>query len=78
MFPYPNATLGIRVPAWSWSETAWVMDYLPIEEFGFYSLGALFMLMIYIWADQEWLRDYHPSTYKCKAQNVRQLVSFHP
>jgi len=49
-FPNEGATLGIRVPAWSWGEMRWIPDYLPLEEFGFYVFGALFMMSVYVWA----------------------------
>ena len=32
-FPNEGATMGIRVPAWSWADMAWIPDFLPLEEF---------------------------------------------
>jgi hypothetical protein len=51
-FYYPNtgATLGIRLPAYDLGH-GWIGDVLPIEEFGFYAFGALFMAGLYVWAD---------------------------
>jgi hypothetical protein len=56
-FLYPNrgATLGVRLPAFSLAEMRWISDILPIEEFGFYSFGAFFMLATYVWADLSWM-----------------------
>ncbi len=64
IFPNEGATLGIRLPAFSYSEGwRWIPDYLPIEEFGFYSLGAYFMMALYVYADASWFRLYmHDST----------------
>lgn len=59
-FPNTGATLGLRVPAWSWSELAWVPDYLPVEEFAFYIFGAVYMVAMYLWADLNWLGRYDP------------------
>jgi hypothetical protein len=50
----PEATLGIRLPAFSLNE-GWVSHYLPIEEFAFYYLGGLFMAGLYVWSDLAWL-----------------------
>lgn len=58
-FPNPDATLGIRLPAFAWSEGfVWIPDYLPVEEFGFYSLGGLFMMALYAFGDVSWFRLY--------------------
>lgn len=56
-FKYPNqgATLGIRLPAFAIDGFRWIPDVLPIEEFGFYSFGAFFMLATYVWADLSWM-----------------------
>jgi hypothetical protein len=55
-FFYSNtgATLGIRLPAYAFGQ-GWLSDVLPIEEFGFYSFGALFMMGLYVWADLSWM-----------------------
>ena len=51
-FSYPNlgATCGFRLPAYNLGH-GWVRDVLPIEEFGFYAFGAVFMAGLYVWAD---------------------------
>jgi hypothetical protein len=78
-FVYPNelATVGVRLPAWSFGEGRWIPDYLPIEEFGFYIFGAWFVLGVYVWADAMWLRDYHPDDFAALAQNRNRLIDIH-
>lgn len=79
-FSFPNeaATLGIRVPAWNWGEMAWVRGYLPIEEFGFYITGSLFMICVYLWADQNWLSLYDPDAYDHAAHEHKHVIQFSP
>lgn len=77
-FPNRGATLGIRVPAWSWGDLAWVSGFLPLEEFGFYIFGALFMLSVYVWADEDWLRNYDPDLYHRAAQAHPRILQFSP
>jgi len=77
-FPNEGATLGIRVPAWSWSERRWIPDYLPVEEFGFYIFGALFMISVYLWADQNWLALYDPDKYLEAARSHPKILEVSP
>lgn len=79
-FEFPNqaATVGLRLPAWSWGDMRWIPDYLPIEEFGFYIFGALFMISAYTWADQVWLDRYDPDQYRDFAQAVPRVLTFSP
>jgi len=77
-FPNQGATLGIRLPAWSWADLRWIPDYLPIEEFGFYIFGALFMLSAYTWADHVWLRRYDPDEYADVAEEREKVLHFSP
>lgn len=56
-FPNLNATLGILVPGYD-PRTGWHglwgpgwKPFLPLEEFAFYALGFVAMLLIYIWGD---------------------------
>jgi hypothetical protein len=67
-FPNATATLGIRLPAWSFESMSWVPSYLPIEEFGFYIFGALFVIAVYQWADADWLCDYTADDYTALAE----------
>jgi len=68
------ATLGLRLPAWDWSALAWVPAYLPVEEFAFYILGALFTITAYLWFSEYWLQDYEPREYEENARAVGPLV----
>ena len=47
---------------------------LPIEEFAFYILGALFMIALYSWADAEWLPDFDREEYTNEARALPRLV----
>ncbi len=51
--------------------------YLPIEEFAFYILGALFMLALYLWLDEVWLKDYEPEDVSTHAKSLGALIDFH-
>ncbi len=76
-FPNRNATLGIRAPAFDWSTLSWVQGYIPVEEFGFYLLGAIFMVAVYLWADEHWLSSYDPHRHEVAPSLPRILqVSF--
>src|SRR5262245_41177179 len=57
-FPNLNATLGILLPGYD-LRTGWRgllgsgwEPFLPLEEFAFYGLGFIAMLLAYIWADE--------------------------
>lgn len=78
-FKYPNqgATLGIRLPAWSFPDMRWVPSYLPVEEFGFYIFGGLFVISLYMWADADWLRDYTVDDYAEFARSRGPLLQVH-
>jgi hypothetical protein len=67
-FPNTGATLGIRIRAWDWSTMSFVPDYLPVEEFGFYILGAIFMAAVYLWAGQNWVSQYERDDYDKAAE----------
>lgn len=49
-FPNLDATLGILVPAYDW-QGGW-SPFLPLEEFAFYALGFVAILLAYIWGDE--------------------------
>lgn len=68
-FQNHGATLGIGVPA--------VGGSLPIEEFVFYLSGFLVVLLMYIWADEYWLRAYNVEDYAASARGMDRLVRFH-
>lgn len=57
-FPNLKATVGILIPAYD-LRTGWAglwgagwKPYLPLEEFAFYALGFVAMLLTYIWGDE--------------------------
>lgn len=70
-FTFPNhaATLGIEVPA--------IGGGLPIEEFVFYLAGFLVVLLMYIWADEYWMRAYNVEDYAASARGMGRLARFH-
>ena len=73
-FDNKAATLGIRLPAWDWSAWQWVPSYLPVEEFAFYILGALFVITSYLWFSEYWLQDYEPHEYEANTRDIGPLV----
>jgi len=73
-FHNPGATIQVRLPAWSFAEMRWIPDYLPVEEFLFYILGGLFMIVVYLWADNVWLRAYEPEHYRDEIRKRQRLV----
>lgn len=73
-FKNVGATIGVRLPAWDWAALHWVPAYLPVEEFAFYVLGAVCVITLYLWANDEWLRDYDPDVHRQKAKAVPRLV----
>ncbi len=77
VFPNEGATLGIRLPAWNWQALAWIPQYLPIEEFGFYIFGALFVIALYQWADADWLCDYTVHDYQALARSHGPILRVH-
>jgi hypothetical protein len=74
-FHNPGATIGLRLPAWSFGEMAWIPRYLPVEEFLFYILGGLFMIVVYLWADNVWLQAYEPEHYRDEIRKRQRLVN---
>jgi hypothetical protein len=73
-FLNPHATIGVRLPAWSWTDLQWVPRYLPVEEFGFYILGSLFVVALYQFADADWLRQYRVNDFAILAREHRQIL----
>jgi hypothetical protein len=58
LFPNPKATLGILVPGYD-LRSGWAgllgpgwKPFLPLEEFAFYALGFVAILLTYIWGDE--------------------------
>jgi hypothetical protein len=80
-FPNQGATLGLRLPAFCFAK-GWVPDVLPIEEFGFYGFGSLFMIGLYVWFDLAWLGRTSAADPQSIARTLieqdRALLRFHP
>jgi hypothetical protein len=70
-FTFENraATLGIEVPV--------VGGTVPIEEFAFYALGFLAMLLLYIWANEYWLGAYRIPDYRAEGERIGHVIKFH-
>ena len=68
-FPNTSATLGLTVPG--------IGGPIPIEEFGFYLTGFLFILLFYVWNDEFWLAAYNVPDYRSAAREAEPVLSFH-
>jgi hypothetical protein len=70
-FTFENraATLGVEVPV--------VGGSVPVEEFAFYALGFLTMLLLYVWCDEYWLGSYNVRDYRAEARGLGRVVRFH-
>ena len=65
-----EATLQVDIPA--------VGGGIPIEELVFYLTGFIVVLLLYIWADELWLRAYNVPDYATEAGKLDRLVRFDP
>jgi Lycopene cyclase len=70
VFPNQKAVLGILIPA--------LGGKIPLEEFVFYLAGFMAVLLIYLWADQYWLRAYHVDPDREGFAALNRLVQFDP
>jgi hypothetical protein len=50
---------------------------VPVEEFVFYALGFLTMLLLYVWCDEYWLGAYNVPDYRAEAQDIDRVIRFH-
>ena len=50
---------------------------VPVEEFAFYLLGFVTMLLLYVWCDEYWLGAYNVPDYRASARGVGRVVRFH-
>lgn len=62
-FGNPEATLGWNIPV--------LGGRIPFEEFAFYILGYIAILLFYIWCDEIWLAKYNPIDYE---QHIRRML----
>lgn len=71
-FTYPEATIGLWIPVLGG-------DTVPIEEFVFYVLGFIATLLIYVWADEYWLRAYNVPDYELRSseRGIDRVIRLH-
>jgi len=69
-FKNSGATVGIAAPA--------IGGGVPVEEYIFYFTGFLAVLLIYVWLDEYWLRNYNVSDYKDAQRQIDRLLKLHP
>lgn len=67
-FDEPSTHLGIEVPV--------LGGQVPIEEFVFYLTGFITALLLYVWADEDWLQRYNVGDYEKVALRAVPLVRF--
>lgn len=72
-FPNPGATVGLTLWGFDFS-TLRFHRTLPIEEFAFYALGFLAMLLVYIWCDEVWLSRYNANAYDDTSLHAKHLL----
>ncbi len=68
-FENTGAVTGIEIPGRGGG--------IPIEEFLFYLTGFLFVLLLYIWADEVWMERYNRPYTDAEFQKVGKLLQFH-
>lgn len=71
-FMYKEATLGIWIPVLGGGK-------VPVEEFIFYAMGFVATLLIYVWADEYWLKEYNVPDYQQLAdqRGIDRVIRFH-
>jgi hypothetical protein len=86
-FRNPNATLGLPVPALGYfkgghifigNENHVIVGSVPVEEYVFYFTGFVFVLLLYIWLDEYWLRAYSIPADSSERNDFQRLLYFHP
>lgn len=70
VFPRQSATLGIKAPA--------LGGGVPVEEYAFYLLGFITVLLMYIWLDEYWLGAYTVPGESTERVSFERLLRFHP
>ena len=77
VFPNRNATLNIPyILGFDFATFSFVPAF-PIEEFGFYTTGILFVLLVYNWLDIYWLKAYDPDFYYTHSPKMKKMISIH-
>lgn len=75
-FPNTASVIGIRLPSFSFETWSWVPNYLPIEEFGFYLLGAMYMISMYLWGVLYWFRRYNHADHGARCLQLGKIFDF--
>jgi len=70
VFPNRSATLGVKAPA--------LGGGVPVEEYAFYLLGFIVVLLMYIWLDESWLSAYTVPGESEERIGFERLLQFHP
>ncbi|MCB9107270.1 MAG: hypothetical protein H6633_23900 [Anaerolineales bacterium] len=74
-FPNSGAVIGIYLPGYDFKH-GWGLD-IPLEEFLFYFLGSLFMLLVYVWGDLYWVAAYNVDDYDEASKHIDKIVHPH-
>ena len=77
-FPNTESYLGIMIPSFSFKTWQFVLGYLPIEEFGFYFLGATYMISLYLWGVVFWFRRYNHQNHGQVCKDADKIFVFNP
>ena len=70
VYPNPAATLGIKAPA--------LGGGVPIEEYAFYLIGFMAVVLLYVWLDEYWLSAYSVPATATERITFQRLLCFHP
>lgn len=71
-FPNPAAVVGIRVPGYLPGQGFRV--WIPFEEVVFYVAGFIFVLLLYLWLDEFWLRAYNRNDYGRRSARIPAII----
>jgi len=70
-----RATLGLNLPAFTPGQGFGLK--IPVEEFLFYALGFITILLVYIWSDVYWFSAYHADELSREAKAIPRLIRLH-
>lgn len=76
VFNNRQATLGIQLPGYDF-QAGWGLT-IPIEEFAFYFLGFMFILLLYIWCDEYWFRAYQLDNHAHRSRQLPRVLMPYP
>ena len=72
VFRNPRATLGVFLPGWSPGQ-GWLRN-IPLEEFLFYGLGFIAIVLIYVWGNLYWFGAYCADDLRSRAPEIPRLI----